>query len=164
MWLGRCYRWICEHFSAGLRNLRSPHSTGSRNQERRLKERSRETGAHDVRTLFTALIHCSAFVCSILHFILFNQLHGRPAEGDGAPMSQSMATATSIILSTLFRATLLGSIGMCYAQYVWRMLRDQAIPVHIIEGLFQLRSNPTELANVWFLKHGLLLFGIALYM
>lgn len=53
---------------------------------------------------------------------------------------------------------------MCFAQHLWRTFRDTAIPVQVIESLFQLRHNPFELFNPQTIKYGFLLFGIAVYM
>ncbi|KAF2627602.1 hypothetical protein BU25DRAFT_50767 [Macroventuria anomochaeta] len=62
------------------------------------------------------------------------------------------------------RAAHLDSIGMCYAQHVWRALRGRAVPVHVVESLFQIRHNPTELTSSRLLKHRWALFCIAAYM
>jgi hypothetical protein len=48
---------------------------------------------------------------------------------------------------TLFKAALLGCVGVCSAQYLWRVLRGKPIPLNTIESLFQMRHNPLELAN-----------------
>ncbi|KAJ8116808.1 hypothetical protein OPT61_g1851 [Boeremia exigua] len=110
------------------------------------------------------LLFSLALLCCILHYVFFSRLNGSEADGDRAPIRQSYVTAVSIILATLFRAALLGSVGMCFAQRLWRTLRDNAIPVDVIENLFQLRHNPLELFNFQAIKYGFLLFGIAVSM
>jgi fucose 4-O-acetylase-like acetyltransferase len=59
-----------------------------------------------------------ALLCSILHYIFFDQLNGSIASGDNARISQSYTTAISLLLVTLFKASLLGSVGVCSAQYL----------------------------------------------
>jgi len=110
------------------------------------------------------LNNISALFCSILHYALFTQLHGRVEDGSETPMRQSYVTATSIILSMLFRAALLGGVWLSCAQHIWRVLRDRAIPVSVIESLFQLRHNPFELENLYLLRYGLVIYCIAVYM
>jgi hypothetical protein len=50
-----------------------------------------------------------------------------------------------LLFVTIFKASLLGSVGICAVQYLWRVLRGQPIPVSKVESLFQLRHNPLEL-------------------
>jgi hypothetical protein len=40
---------------------------------------------------------------------------------------------------------LLGSVGICSVQYLWRVLRGQPIVLSRVENLFQMRHNPLEL-------------------
>jgi hypothetical protein len=86
-----------------------------------------------------------ALLCSLLHYFLFCQLHGTPASGDFALLPQLWTTTTSLALSTFFKALLLGSTSICSIQYLWRVLRDEPLPVSTIEGLFQLRRDPLQL-------------------
>ncbi|EAT79388.1 hypothetical protein HBH56_100850 [Parastagonospora nodorum] len=59
-------------------------------------------------------------------------------------MSQSYATFVSLLLVTLFKASLLGCAGICSTQYLWRVLRGPPITVSTVESLFQIRHNPLE--------------------
>lgn len=106
-----------------------------------------------------------ALLISICHYVLLAQLNGKIADGEFAPIRQSYVAASSLILANLFRATLLGCVGTCFAQVLWRTLRgSQPIAVVTIEGLFQMRSNPFELADIRLLKSASLAFVIAVYM
>jgi hypothetical protein len=87
----------------------------------------------------------TALLCSILHYIFFDQLHGSIANGDDASISQSYATVVSLLLVTIFKASLLGCVGICSVQYLWRVLRGQPIAMSTVESLFQMRHNPLEL-------------------
>jgi hypothetical protein len=87
----------------------------------------------------------TALLCSILHYIFFNRLHGSIASGEHARISQSQTTFISLLLVTIFKASLLGSVGICSVQYLWRVLRGQPIVLSRVENLFQMRHNPLEL-------------------
>jgi hypothetical protein len=87
----------------------------------------------------------TALLCSILHYIFFNRLHGSIASGEHARISQSQTTFISLLLVTVFKASLLGSVGICSVQYLWRVLRGQPIVLSTVENLFQMRHNPLEL-------------------
>jgi hypothetical protein len=89
----------------------------------------------------------TALLSAISHYVFFDQLHGSIASGVGARISQSYATAVSLLLVTLFKASLLGCVGVCSAQYLWRVLRGNPIAVSTVESLFQMRHNPLELFN-----------------
>jgi hypothetical protein len=62
-------------------------------------------------------------------------------------ISQSYVTTISLVLVTLFKAGLIGSIGLCSAQCLWKTLRGKAISVSTVESMFQMRHNLLELAN-----------------
>jgi hypothetical protein len=85
--------------------------------------------------------------CSIGHYSFFRQLDGSIASGDRARISQSYTTVISLLLVTLFKASLLGSVSVCSAQYLWFVLRGRPIALAKVESLFQIRHNPLELAN-----------------
>jgi hypothetical protein len=109
-------------------------------------------------------MHNVALLCSVAHYVLFSQLNHQIADGDLAPIRQSYVTASSLVLATLFRAALLGGVGICFAQMLWRLLRDQSFRVSTIENLFQMRSNPLKLASNQVMRKGTLLFLVAVYM
>jgi hypothetical protein len=109
------------------------------------------------------LINVLAFLCSICHYVLFLLLNGDVADGRFA-IPQSYVTATSLILAALFRASLLGSVGICFAQILWRLLRDRPLPVSGIESILQMRSNPLELFDTSVVRRATALSLVALYM
>jgi hypothetical protein len=86
-----------------------------------------------------------ALLCSLLHYFLFRQLHGTPASGNFTLLPQSWTTTVSLALVTFFKALLLGSTSICSIQYLWRVLRDEPLPLSTIERLFQLRHDPLQL-------------------
>ncbi|KAJ8114052.1 hypothetical protein OPT61_g3959 [Boeremia exigua] len=105
-----------------------------------------------------------AILLSVAHYVLFSRLDGIIADGELALIRQSFVTAISILLSVLFRAALLGAVGICFAQVLWRTLRGNPLPVSTIESLFQIRSNPFELLNLRTVRRSVLLFLLAAYM
>ncbi|KAH7405647.1 hypothetical protein DE146DRAFT_744015 [Phaeosphaeria sp. MPI-PUGE-AT-0046c] len=74
------------------------------------------------------------------------------ATGEHASISQSNATFVSLLFITLFKSSLLGCVGLCSTQYLWRVLRGQPIALSTVESLFQMRHNPVDL----FYRHTIL--------
>lgn len=99
-------------------------------------------------------------ITAIAHFCVFNYLHGRVAatsdEGRSfrsTSIPQSYVTTISLLLVTVFRASLVASIGVCYAQCLWKTLRRELLEVQHIEELFQIRANALRLFNPALLRH-----------
>ncbi|KAJ8108732.1 hypothetical protein OPT61_g7964 [Boeremia exigua] len=95
-----------------------------------------------------------ALLCAIAHFCVFNYLDGRVAYQGSEPVPfpstsipQSYVTTVSLVLVTAFRAALVASIGVCYTQYLWCILRRRTLEVEVIEELFQIRANVLRLLN-----------------
>ncbi|XPS76825.1 hypothetical protein M3J09_008869 [Ascochyta lentis] len=133
------------------------------------KELGKEKGHHLRRPFVGTIVLIIGFfslalLISIAHYIFFFYLSGRIADSNLAPIRQSYVTASSLVFTTLFRANLLGSVSICFAQTLWRTLRDQPISVSAIESLFQMRSNPFEMANIQLFRSATLAFLIATYM
>lgn len=110
-----------------------------------------------------------ALISAAAHFGLFMYLDGRiaAAGGDKLPfrtttLPQSYVTTLSLLLVTMFRAALVASIGICYAQYLWMVLRRQILEVKLIEELFQIRANALRLFNPTLLRYAPTLFLIAM--
>lgn len=89
-------------------------------------------------------------------------LHGRIAAGTNSQeeipfkitsIPQRYVTTISFLLATVFRAALVASIGVCYAQYLWMVLRRQALEVSLIEELFQIHANALRLFNPVILRY-----------
>jgi hypothetical protein len=88
-------------------------------------------------------------MCSIVlkHWTLHLLPPARWLYSDRARISQSYTTAISLLLITLFKASLLDSVSVCSARYLWFVLRDRPIAIAKVESLFQIRHNPLELSN-----------------
>lgn len=102
----------------------------------------------------------SALLSSILHYILFDQLHGFIASGDQARISQSYTVAVPLLLVTLFKAALLSSVSVCSVQYLWRVLRGKPLALAQVESLFQLRHSLLELVNPQVILTGSFLIAV----
>jgi hypothetical protein len=89
----------------------------------------------------------TALSSGISHFVLFDQLHGSIASDEQARISQTWVTALSLLLVTIFKASLLGSVGIPSTQYLWRVLRGRPLAVSTVESLFQMRQTMLELFN-----------------
>lgn len=94
--------------------------------------------------------------------MLFKYLDGRQV--DKGPFSQSVVTTFSLLLVTAVRICLVGCVGLCFAQHLWRILRETALPIFRIEQLFCIRSNPLVLANPRVAWTTPLLFTMAVYI
>ena len=100
----------------------------------------------DVNQGYVADMH-AALLSGIWHYIFFVQLHDSIASGEQARISQTWVTAISLLLVTIFKASLLGGVGLSSTQYLWRVLRGKPLAVSTVESLFQMRQNPLELFN-----------------
>jgi hypothetical protein len=89
----------------------------------------------------------TALLSGISHYVFFDQLHGSVASGEQTRISQTWVTALSLLIVTIFKASLLGGVGLCSTQYLWRVLRGKPLAVSTVESLFQMRQNPLELFN-----------------
>jgi hypothetical protein len=76
---------------------------------------------------------------------------------------QTWATTLSLVLVTGFRAALVASISLSYAQYLWKNLRSRVLKVELIEELFQIRSNPLRLLNHALLRYTPTLLAFAIF-
>jgi hypothetical protein len=63
-------------------------------------------------------------------------------------LTQPQASAVSILLTTIFKAALTASTGICFAQHLWFVLRGNAMPLATIEKLFILRTNLLALGDL----------------
>lgn len=94
--------------------------------------------------------------------MLFQYLDGRVV--DNGPFRQSIVTTVSLLLVTAVRICLVGCVGLCFAQHLWHVLRETALPIFRIEQLFCIRSNPLVLANPRVAWSTPLLFTMAIYI
>lgn len=63
----------------------------------------------------------------------------------------------------MFKASLVASVGLAFTQHLWRIFRQRLLRVAQIEQLFQIRSNPLELAKVKIVKDAPFLFLMAIF-
>jgi hypothetical protein len=64
---------------------------------------------------------------------------------DNKPVSsyrQPYVTTASTILASIFGLSLQVALGIAFTQRLWRILRQSAYKLRIIESLFTMRSNP----------------------
>lgn len=104
----------------------------------------------DFRALFAALGH----------FMLVKHLDRRPV--DTSFLTQTQVSAVSILLSTIFKAALTASMGMCFAQHLWYLLRGTAMSLSTVEMLFVIRTDILALLNPQGIRRAPLLFLMAL--
>lgn len=64
----------------------------------------------------------------------------------------------------VFKATLTASIGSCFAQHLWLVLRTDTTSVSLIEKLFVLRSNVIALGDPKAISRAPILCSMALYV
>jgi hypothetical protein len=77
---------------------------------------------------------------------------------------QSYVSAVSILLVTIFKSSLTASVGTCFAQHLWLVLRGDATSISMIEKLFVLRHSVLALGNPRVIGKAPLLFLMALYV
>jgi hypothetical protein len=81
---------------------------------------------------------------------------------DKSYLTQSQISAVSILLTTIFKAALTASTGICFAQNLWHVLRGNAISLSTIENLFVIRTNLLALSDFRVIWRAPLLFLLAL--
>jgi hypothetical protein len=81
---------------------------------------------------------------------------------DTSYLTQTQTSAISILLTTIFKAALTASVGICFAQHLWFILRRNAISLSAIEKLFVFRSNLLVLGDLRSICTAPLLFFMAL--
>ena len=80
-----------------------------------------------------------ALFAALGHYVLVRQLNERAVET--SLLTQAQVSAVSILLSTIFRAALTASVGTCFAQHLWYLLRGPAMSLSTVEILFIIRTN-----------------------
>lgn len=80
-----------------------------------------------------------ALLAALGHYVLVTQLHQKAV--DTSLLTQRQVSAVSILLSTIFKAALTASVGTCFAQHLWYLLRGPAMSLSTVEMLFILRTN-----------------------
>ena len=119
-----------------------------------LAGQSRLSQTNDYADVFLALF------AALGHFMLVKHLNGRPV--DTSFLTQTQVSAASILLSTIFKAALTASMGMCFAQHLWYLLRGTAMSLSTVEMLFVIRTDMLALLNPRGIRRAPLLFLMAL--
>ena len=98
-----------------------------------LTGQSRLPHTYDPTDIFRALF------AALGHYVLVRQLNQKAVET--SLLTQAQVSAVSILLSTIFKAALTASVGTCFAQHLWYLLRGPAMSLSTIEMLFIIRTN-----------------------
>ncbi|CAG8953070.1 hypothetical protein HYFRA_00003265 [Hymenoscyphus fraxineus] len=91
-------------------------------------------------------------ILAITHLLFFQFLDGREVDGPRNVASQSIVVTVSNGLAIAFGITLRTSLAIAFCQHLWRLLRQSAMKVSLIEDLFTMRSNPFLLLKLTVLK------------
>lgn len=83
---------------------------------------------------------------------------------DSHRLSQSQVSSVVLLLVTCFKAILTASVGMCFAQHLWLILRGRETSISLIEKLFTSRTNALALFDPRVIARAPLLFLMALYV
>jgi hypothetical protein len=81
---------------------------------------------------------------------------------DTSYLTQTQASAVSIMLTTIFKAAVTASISICFAQHLWFILRGKPTSLATIEKLFILRTSLFTLGDLRVVWRAPLLFLMAL--
>ncbi|KAH7402200.1 hypothetical protein DE146DRAFT_631451 [Phaeosphaeria sp. MPI-PUGE-AT-0046c] len=104
----------------------------------------------------------TAFIFALGHYLLYDNLNGSPLDTES--LSQSEVSSLALLLVTLFKASLTASVGSCFAQHLWLILRGRATSISLVEKLFVLRSNALALGDPRAIRRAPILFLMALYV
>ncbi|KAF1843229.1 uncharacterized protein K460DRAFT_407592 [Cucurbitaria berberidis CBS 394.84] len=120
------------------------------------------TWVHRRLTLVLMLLLPSiALLCAIGHYGFFHSLDKTLTQH--RRIRQSHVTTISLVLTTVFKACIVGAVALSFAQHLWRNLREEAHTIGRIEQLFSLRSNPFELTRLRASWEAPLLFSMAIF-
>ncbi|KAG9185444.1 hypothetical protein G6011_07988 [Alternaria panax] len=120
---------------------------------------SRKTGIW--MTIVTIIGFFAVALSSALgHYLLFLSLHGEPV--DTSLLTQTQISAVSMLLNTIFKAALTASMGICFTQHLWYLLRERVMSLSTIEKLFIIRTNIIAFGDLRKIWEAPLLFFIAL--
>ena len=96
------------------------------------------------------------------HYLLFKNLDGSLT--DSSYLQQSQVSAVSILLTTIFKSGLTASVGACFAQHLWLVLRGNATSVPLVEKPFVLRTNILAFGDMRGVQRAHILSLMALYI
>ena len=108
------------------------------------------------------MLTAPALLSALGHYLLVRSLDGKLTET--SHLSQVQVSAVSILLTTTFKTALTASIGICFAQHLWFILRGNATSLATIEKLFAVRTNLLALGDFRVIWRAPLLFLMALFV
>ena len=84
-----------------------------------------------------------AGVCGAIgHHLFYRHLHGQPAK------DQLLMVRYGTALAFFTKATLVGTVVLCYRQRIWHSFRQKAMTLKAIDGLFSATEDPTSF-KIW---------------
>jgi hypothetical protein len=92
--------------------------------------------------------------------VYFKIINGKSVTAKGA-LRQSYVTALSLLIITAFRTAIAFTLGICFTQYLWYLLRRKALKISLIEELFQIRYNILSLLHPRIIRRAPILFFAA---
>lgn len=96
------------------------------------------------------------------HYILNFKLNG--ARLDTKRISQPQISSIALLLVTSFKAAVTASVGSCFVQHLWFVLRGPETPISLVEQLFVFRNNVLAMGNWRAVWRAPILFLMALYI
>ncbi|PVI03515.1 hypothetical protein DM02DRAFT_244909 [Periconia macrospinosa] len=93
----------------------------------------------------TPAIAIALFVAGVMaavgHHLFYAHLDGQPAK------DQLLKIRYGTALAFFVKSTLVGCVVLCYRQRIWRTLRQKAMTLRAIDGLFVATEDPTAFVN-----------------
>ncbi|KAH8597659.1 hypothetical protein B0O99DRAFT_508321 [Bisporella sp. PMI_857] len=105
-----------------------------------------------------------ALALAVAHLLIFQYLDGKEADGLNAIFPQTYVSTTSNIIANVFGFSLRAALAVAFVQYLWYLLRAEAMKVSTIELLFSIRSNLFVFFQPAALRATPVLFMLALLM
>lgn len=106
------------------------------------------------------MLTAPALLSALGHFLLVRTLDGKLTET--SYLTQTQVSAVSILLTTIFKTALTVSVGICFTQHLWFILRGNPISLETIEKLFAVRTSIVALSDFRVIWRAPLLFLMAL--
>ncbi|KAF2204688.1 hypothetical protein GQ43DRAFT_364113 [Delitschia confertaspora ATCC 74209] len=86
----------------------------------------------------TVALFVGGFMGAVAHHLFYKHLNGRPAE------NQLLMIRYGTALAFFTKATLVGTVILCYRQRIWHTFRKKAMTISAIDGLFAATEDPTS--------------------
>lgn len=104
----------------------------------------------------------SALLVAMLHLVMMRYLDGKPT--DDKYLAQPYVTSLSLLLVTLFKVCLCGSLAIAFTQHMWKVMGREPLSVSTIESLHGVRYNFFLLGHWRILLATPLLYCMAMVM